>query len=144
MGMDDFLRSAEAVSLFCRININTRRGLPIRAGEMGLLIYLVKEARDATPVEAARFFRVSKPMITAMVRSLEGKGYVQKVPSSIDRRSFALRPTEKAEMMVEETYREYIHKMEALRGAMGSAEFERFIDLIEKANSILLEEKDDG
>jgi len=142
--MDDFLRSAEAVSLFCRININTRRGLPIRASEMGLLIFLVKGAEAPTPLEVARFFRISKPMVTAMVRSLEGKGYVQKAPSAVDRRSFSLLPTEKARAMVEETYREYLKKMEALQEAMGSADFERFTALIERANAILLREEKNG
>jgi DNA-binding MarR family transcriptional regulator len=142
--MDDFLRSAEAVSLFCRINVNTRRGLPVRAGEMGLLILLVRSAQPPTPLEVARFFRISKPMVTAMVRSLESKGYVEKARSTVDHRSFSLLPTEKAKIMVEETYREYLEKMEALREGMGGADFERFIGLIERANAILLQEEKNG
>jgi DNA-binding MarR family transcriptional regulator len=142
--MDIYLKSAEAISLFCRINLHTRRELPVRASEMGLLIFLVQKAKDPTPLEVARFFRVSKPMVTAMVRPLESKGYLEKIPSPVDRRSFALRPTPKAIGMVEETYREYIEKMESLRSAMGSEEFDRFIGLIERANSILLEERGDG
>lgn len=40
--MEQFIKGAEEVTLFCRINMNIKRELPIRASEMGMLIYLVK------------------------------------------------------------------------------------------------------
>ena len=40
--MDKMIESSKQVSLFCRLNLNTRRDLPIRSSEMGMLIYLVK------------------------------------------------------------------------------------------------------
>lgn len=140
--MDDLLRGAEAISLFCRININTKRDLPIRASEMGLLIFIVKSGIPVTSLQAAEFFRVSKPMIAAMVSSLEKKGYIVRGNYENDRRRFTLLPTDKAAEMVEETYREYYKTMEALRTGMGIKDFQQLIGLIDRANTILLEEKE--
>lgn len=142
--MDIYLNGAEAISLFCRININTKRGLPIRASEMGLLIMLVKSDTELTPVEVAHFFRISKPMVTAMVRSLEKQGYIHKTPSLVDGRSFTLSLTQKARLLVEETIEEYIRKIEKLYTTMGSDDFHRFINLIEQANKILLGDRANG
>jgi DNA-binding MarR family transcriptional regulator len=137
----DMIQSAEAVALFCRLHMNQKRELPIRASEMGLLIFIVKNPDEPTPLKAARFFQISKPMVTAMVRVLEKKGYITKNPSRQDGRSFTLLPTEKALAMVEQTYQEYTRRIESLCAAMGAEDFDRLIRLIEKANGILGEEK---
>lgn len=138
--MEQVLKDAETISLFCRINMNARRELPIRASEMGFLIFLVKHGEAPTPLEAARFFHISKPMVTAMIRPLASKGYLDKLPSPTDGRSFTLVPTEKARHLVDETYREYVKNIEMLRTRMGSANFDSLINLIGKANAILGEE----
>lgn len=135
--MDKFVKGAEVISLFCRTNMNTKRELPIRAGEMGLLIFLVKSKVPITPLEAAHFFQISKPMVTAMTRSLENKGFLTKIPSPTDGRSFTLSPTPKAKGIVEDTYEEYHKNIELLQQKMGDGEFENLISLLDKANAIL-------
>lgn len=134
------MKGAEAVSLFCRLNINIKRDLPVRSSEMGLLILVVKSESPVTSIMAADFFKVSKPMIAAMVASLVKKGYLEKTPSENDKRSYILRPTKKAALLVEEAYQEYFRVMELLRAKMGS-DFKKLIPLLEQANEILLEEK---
>ncbi len=86
------IEAAETVSLFCRLNQRVKKELPIRSSEMGLLILLVTSKERISSVEAAQFFRVSKPVITAMVKTLTAKGYLRKEPQSHDRRSFLLIP----------------------------------------------------
>lgn len=49
--MQEYIKGAEVVSLFCRINMNAKRSLPIRASEMGLLILIVKSAEPQSPVQ---------------------------------------------------------------------------------------------
>ena len=80
--MDELIKGGEVIALFCRININTKRELPIRSSEMGLLIFIVKEEGEHTPLEISEFFKVTKPMVTAMVNSLVKKEYITKVKSS--------------------------------------------------------------
>lgn len=134
-------KGAEIISLFCRININTRKDLPVRSSEMGMLIYLVKNEEPATPLKIADFFKVSKPMVTSMISSLSKKGYILKIPSDVDKRSFTLKPTEKAIHLVDHTYQEYYKNLNKLIDGMGEADYEKLVELIGKANSILLEDQ---
>lgn len=142
--MKEIIYAAEQISLFCRLNINTKRELPIRSSEMGLLIYICKTDGDKTPMGVARFFKVSKAMATNMVTSLLKKGYLEKIPAPGDRRSFLLYPTEKAEQLVYSTYQEYYKTMSVLWQGMGVEDFKTLLTLLGKANEILLEEKNDG
>ncbi|WP_239256632.1 MarR family transcriptional regulator [Listeria ilorinensis] len=140
--MDNQLEhGAEAVSLFCRLNMHTKKNLPIRSGEMGLLIYICKTETAVTSVMAADFFKVKKPLIAAQVASLSKKGFLKKVPSQTDKRSFILSPTHKAKILVEETFTEYLSTMSLLATKLG-ADFETLIMLLDKANKILLEDKE--
>lgn len=141
--MELFIKGAEAVSLFSRLNIHMKKNLPVRSSEMGLLIYVCKNAEPVTSVMAADFFKVKKPMVAAMVAVLVKKGYLEKIPSADDRRSYILRPTETATALVEEAYREYFRVMELLSQRMGG-DFETMIGLLERANEILLEERNNG
>lgn len=138
------MKGAEAVSLFCRLNIHTKKDLPVRASEMGLLILAVKNEAPVTPVMAADFFKVKKPMITAMVNQLTAQGYMAKTPSSEDRRSFTLTPTGKGAALVEQTYSEYLKTMELLRTRLGNDDYASLVSLIEKANLILWEDRENG
>lgn len=137
--METFVRGAEQVTLFCRLNMNTKRSLPIRASEMGMIIYLVKSKEPKTPIKIADFFKVTKPNVTAMIKSLEKSEYIIKKQSKLDKRSFVLEPTQKAIDLVEETYNEYFKTMELLNKKMGVDEYTQLIDLLEKANNILME-----
>ncbi len=136
------IRGAEVVSLFCRLHVNAKKNLPIRSSEMGLLILTVKNEMPVTPLMAADFFKVKKPMITTMIISLCKGGYLTKVPSKEDGRSFTLAPTEKAITLVENTYQEYFRTLELIRAGMGEEDFRKFISLTEKANGILLGDKE--
>lgn len=135
------VRGAEAVSMFCRLNINAKRNLPIRAGEMGLLILIVKSENYITPLMASEFFKVSKPMIASMTKSLLKKGYIRKTPSKEDKRSYILVPESKAIELVNETYEEYFSLMNRLIKGIGKEKYIEFITLMEEANNILMEER---
>lgn len=131
---------AEVISLFCRLYVNNKKGLPIRSSEMGLLILIVQQKDQITSVQAANFFKVSKPMITSMVNSLEKKGYIKKIYNVNDKRSFILTATSIAKELVEKTHQEYYGIMELLENRMGD-DYTSFIKLLNKANKILLEAK---
>lgn len=129
---------AESISMFCRININKKKDLPIRASEMGLLILIAKSQTDITPIKASEFFKVSKPMIANMIASLEKKHYIIKKLSIEDKRSYTLEPTEKAINLVETTYSEYLKTMRFLFNKLGKDKFIALINLLEESNEILL------
>jgi DNA-binding MarR family transcriptional regulator len=83
-------------------------------------------------------------MITALVSSLTKQGYITKVPSKEDKRSFMLKPTEKAMALVTHTYSEYYKTLELLQTKLGDGDFKSLTALLEKANNILLEVKLNG
>lgn len=141
--MDRMIESAKQVSLFCRLNLNRPRELPIRSSEMGMLIYLVKTDEMKTPNAAARFFKVTKAMVTNMVTSLLSNGYIEKRQLETDRRSYELIPTAKAVRLVEDTYKDYFKTMSLLEAKLGKEKFDALICLLTAANEILLEEKSD-
>jgi len=142
--MDKMIKSSEQISLFCRLNLNTKRGLPIRSSEMGMLIYLVKTDGEKTPNAVAKFFKFTKSMATNMATSLLNNGYIEKKQSETDKRSFCLIPTNKAVHLVEDTYKEYFKMMSVLEAKMGEKDFDKLISLLETANQIILEEKSNG
>ena len=142
--MDDLLYAAEQISLFCRLNINTKRALPVRSSEMGMLIYLCNTGEDKTPMGVARFFNVSKAMATNMVTALLKKGYLEKTPAPGDRRSALLIPSDKARQLVADTYSEYYKTMLLLQEMLGGEDFSALLGLLGRANQFLLEEKQNG
>lgn len=142
--MQDIVNAAEQISLFCRLHSNTKKNMPVRSSEMGMLIYLVKTEGEKTPISVAKFFRVTKAMVTNMVSSLAKQGYITKQKSDTDKRSIFLIPTPKALSLVEETYTEYFKTMALLKEKLGEADFTLLISLIQKANESLLEDKIDA
>jgi DNA-binding MarR family transcriptional regulator len=137
MSMDALIKGEEVIALFCRLYINKKHDLPLRASEMGLLVFVCKSDTPVTSVMASNFFKVKKPMIAAAVSSLTQKGYLEKVPSRTDKRSFTLTPTEQARKFVEETYEEHLKIIELLRRRLGN-DYDALIELLEKASNILL------
>lgn len=138
MNNEIIIKGANVITMFCRQNINAKKNLPLRSSEIGLLIYTVKSEIPVTPVMAADFFKVSKPMIAGMVKSLTTKGYLIKKPSATDMRSFTLIPTEKAIELTDMVYEEYFKVISRLLSEMGKEKYENMIALLGEANTVLL------
>lgn len=141
MNQQDILESTNIISLFCRLNINNKKELPIRNSEIGLLIFCVKAAKEVSPMLAAEYFEVSKPMIAKMIKSLVKHGYIEKHPSNIDKRSYTLKPTKSAIDLTNQIYDEYFKIVTTLIKEMGQEKFEQMTSLMNEANNIMLKEK---
>lgn len=134
----DVLKGAETISKFCRLNINKKKDLPLRASQIGFLIYLQNnENSSITPVEAAHFFGVTKAVITKTVAPLIEKGYIIKTPSVTDKRSYILSATESARKLVADANNEYYKIINALLKELGLPKYRTFIGLLDQANSII-------
>ncbi len=138
---ENIIACEDAVSRFCRLQMNVKRDIPIRASEMGALIYVEKSDEPATPLMISSFFGIAKPSVTDMVNSLVEKDYLIKIPSKVDRRSYTLKVTIKGHELLETTYNEYFRTIELLEERMGYEEFKLFIQLLKEANNILSEER---
>lgn len=138
---ESIIACEEAVSRFCRLQMNVKRDLPIRASEMGVLIFVSKSQEPATPLMISNFFGIAKPSVTEVVNSLVKKDYLIKMPSQVDRRSYTLKVTVKGQELLDSTYSDYFKALELLEERMGVDEFKLFVQLLQKANDILGEEK---
>jgi len=121
--------------------MKTKRDIPIRPSEMGVLIYTQKQSVQVTPLMISRFFKIAKPSVTSMVNTLIKRDYLIKEPSSVDGRSYTLKTTDKGKYLVESTFKEYFKTIELLKEKMGPSAFQQFIELMQIANCILGEEK---
>lgn len=135
----DLVKGADAIGMFCRLHMNTKRDLPIRPSEMGVLIYTQKQSESVTPLMISQFFNIAKPSVSAMVKALTKNGYLTQSPSETDKRSYTINITDKGKMLVETTFVEYFKSVELLKEKMGEAKFNQFIELVETANKILEE-----
>lgn len=136
----DLMKSADAIGLFCRLHMKSKKELPIRSSEMGVLIYTAKQTEAVTPLMISQFFKITKPAVTTMVNSLVNKGYLLRTSSVIDKRSYTLEITSEGRKLVESTFEAYIEVIELLHEGMGKEKFDAFIGLISEANVILSEE----
>lgn len=136
---ESILDSRDVVSRFCRLQMNKKMAIPIRASEMGALIYVQKSEDKVTPLMISTFLGIARPSVTDMVNALIKKTYLVKVPSEIDKRSYTVEITEKGHELLESTAKEYLGTMDFLEEKMGYQKFSLFIQLLQEANELLKE-----
>ena len=122
---------------FSRDYMATKKYLPIRPSEMGVLNILTRCEGDFTPMKLAETLGVSKPMVTAHINVLLKKGYVREEPSPDDKRSFYVRPTEKAIALADEAEAKQTEYIKAVEERLGEKDFAALTELMEKAQVVL-------
>lgn len=133
----EIMQSADVIGMFCRLNMKLKRDLPIRASEMGVLIYTSKQETEVTPLMISQFFKISKPSVTSMINTLLRISYLEKLSSLVDKRSYSLKITNKGRNLVESTFNEYHKSIELMINGMGESDYMELIRLLSKANQIL-------
>ena len=140
--MDKILiEAAHIIPMFCRLNMHRHHNTIIKPAEMHVLGFIKRSNDPVTPVKISEFFNVSKPFVTKVINSLEEGGYIYKVPSQTDNRSYQLMMTEKSDELFKEYFNEFIKTIEILKSQMGDDNFISFIEQLKTANKILIEEK---
>lgn len=135
--MNQYLTANAVLSLFAKNYMELKKGLPIRPSEMGVLNIITETEGLYTPVMLAEMLGVSKPMITAHIRSLEGKGYVTKEPCSQDKRVYYIRPTVQALELVELAKVDLNGNLDRMVKELGQEGFDTLVELAEKANAVM-------
>lgn len=138
---EKIMQAADEIVMFCRLQMHAKRELPIRSSEMGVLIYVQKQNEAVTPLMISNFFQIAKPSVTSMINELIRKDYLTKTPSTTDGRSYTVSITLRGQELVALTHNEYFKTIAMLEDKMGEVEFKSLIQLINKANGILSEEK---
>jgi len=139
--MDKYMNANIVFSKFSRDYTELKKNLPIRPSEMGVINIITKRGGDFTPLAIAELLGVSKPMIAAHISSLEKKGYIVKEKSETDKRSFYVRPTEKAKSLADEFEIKQTKILQNIENEIGRDEFNGLIALLQKASDALAREK---
>ena len=139
--MNKHMGANTVFSKFSRDFTELKNYLPIRPSEMGLLNIVTRRKRDLTPLALAEIMAVSKPMIAAHIQALEKKGYVYKEHSADDKRSFFVRPTEKAMELCAQYEEKQTERLNELSKRLGDDEFAELVRLMDKAQRIIREIK---
>ena len=132
-------RLSEGMSAFCRVNMNQRSDLSIRSSEMGTLIYIALNARDAgvRAVALSDYFGIRKSSVSAIIASLEKQGYIQKTSFESDKRSSPLFPTEKGIQLVNEAFEKYHRTSNKLIDRIGIEKCEEFLQVLNTITKII-------
>lgn len=117
-----------------------KKDLPIRPSEMGVINIITKREGKHTPAMIADLLGVSKPMVTSHISTLEEKGYVEKEYSAEDKRSVFIIPTAKAQELANGTEAKFSVYLEAVEKELGVKNFDKLLELLEKANQVLKEQ----
>jgi len=139
--MNKFMGANIVFSKFSRDFTELKNYLPIRPSEMSLLNIIVRRKHDFTPMALAEIMAVSKPMIAAHIQALEKKGFIFKEPSPEDKRSFFVRPTEKAVELCAEYEKKQTQRINELVDKLGKDDFYELVRLVDKAQRIIREIK---
>jgi DNA-binding MarR family transcriptional regulator len=108
---------------------------------MTLLNIVTRGNRDLTPLALAEIMAVSKPMIAALIQSLEKKEYIYKEPSLDDKRSFFVRPTDKAKELCIKYEEKQTERLIEIEEKLGEEDFAQLVELMDKAQRIIREIK---
>lgn len=135
--MDKYFHVNAVLSMFSKHYMELKRDLPIRPSEMGVLNIIAETEGPHTSAMLADLLSVSKPMITAHITSLQGKGYITKEPCSQDKRVYYILPTAKALELVKCAKADLNEKLACLENGLGQDGFHTLVALAEKANSIM-------
>jgi len=131
------IESADAVGMFCRFQMNTKKNIPVRSSEMGVLIFIKRSSLSVTPLMISEFFNISKPSVTTIIKALVKEKYIVRIPSPIDKRSYIVEITNRGNVLFTKTFDEYFKLIGLLKKEMNGDDFIQMIELIKKANKIL-------
>lgn len=132
-------KSMDILGRFCRLKMTLKPEIPLRSSEMGVLIYLSKQAGDVTPLMVSKFLRVKKPSVTPLIQTLVKKEYVRKNKSKVDKRSYTLEVTEEGFTLLHEVETDYLSSVLMIKEKLGEDQFNDWINLTERANIVLEE-----
>ena len=97
-----------------------------------LNLLMARDPFTLRQVDIEDFFQISNPTVTGILRSLEEKGMIEKRANPSDGRSKVIGTTEKAEAVREELHNTERALSERIRKALGAAQCEEFLVLLNK------------
>ena len=118
-------KGAKNAKIFSNIQVNFK-------GENFLLAHLFENGGNSTPGKLAEFLNVSAARIAAMLRSLEGKGLVERIVDKNDRRFITVRITESGTRLVKKLKTELDAHASKMVEKLGEDDCKEFVRILKK------------
>jgi len=93
---------------------------------------LISRLKEPTFTELAEALKITKPSVSAIVNKLIDKGYIHKVQSEDDQRSYNLHLTDKGKTIIEAENKIYRAFSLHIRTTLNATEQEQFVHIMKK------------
>lgn len=101
-------------------------------GENFLLAHLFESGGESTPSKLAEFLDVSAARIAAILRSLEGKDFIERISDGSDKRRIMVKLTQDGKSFVELIQCEMIRHATKVLEALGEEDSAEFVRILKK------------
>ena len=101
-------------------------------GENFLLFYLARKGGEAAPSQISHALQVTTPRTTALLNSLEEKGYILRTHSKPDRRRASVTLTQAGREHVERTRGEMVERTADLLEYLGQEDAEELVRILDR------------
>lgn len=144
-GIEFFVMLQRTAHLVRRLDDQSDEDMDISGPRWRLLMRLlideeIGSGTGLTPTVISQSQRVSKNTISALLRGLETQGLIQRTLDSTDLRAFRIQLTPAGRDYLRKTAPERIQNLNRLLSGLDLAEQEQLTRLLEKLQSILMEE----
>ena len=144
-GIEFFVMLQRTAHLIRRLDDQSDEDLDISGPRWRLLMRLLIEEEvgsgtGLTPTVISQSQRVSKNTISALLRGLEAQGLIQRTLDSTDLRAFRIQLTPTGRDYLRKTAPERIQNLNRLLSGLDLAEQEQLTRLLEKLQSLLVEQ----
>lgn len=139
----DMMNYMQDIRVFCSLNVKRAKKDGITsAQELDFLSRIALSNVPMTPHDLSLAMSLNKSAISRLIIHLEKKGFLQKVQSPTDHRSYTLMLTENGHIELNQTYQYYLGPVYALRKSLGEEKFIELTKLINEANTLLQSKED--
>lgn len=134
----DMMNRMQELRLFYSLTVRSAKKEGITsAQELDLLSRAALSQSPMTPQELSTSMGVKKSAVSRLLRRLEENDLLEKIPSKVDRRSYAIRVTPAGYEELRQTYQYHLGPIYRLRREMGEEDFVRLMELVCRGNGIL-------
>ena len=96
------------------------------------ILDIIQSLQNPTPTELARELKISKPSVSAAIDRLETAGYIRKVDSDEDRRSYHLHLTQKGQVFSQAHDETHRHLAQFITRNLEAEEVRQLVRLVGK------------
>lgn len=133
--------TALAVEMLQKTGVMMKMNVPkqmnmLLHGEMFILHYLSHKGTEVLPSELSTAMEASTARVAMALKSMEGKGLIERRADSSDRRKVKVSITEYGSRLIKDQHEDMARKMEKILSELGEKDAREFIRIVERITEI--------